>query len=141
MIRAVLDTNILVSALRSRNGASHEILSRLLRKEFELIIGNTTLAEYDEVLKRECPTFGVPVATVDRFLDALCAGATFFPTSSFWKPALPDPDDEAFAQLALEAKVGYLVTCNQRHFPSNRLPALGIVSPKEFLQVLKSLHP
>lgn len=141
MIRAVLDTNILLSALRSRNGASHEILSRLVKREFELIIGNTVLAEYDEVLKRECPGFGVPVATVNRFLDALCAGATCFSTSSFWKPALPDPDDEAFAQLALEAKVGYLVTCNLRHFPSGRLPALRVVSPKDFLQVLKSPNP
>lgn len=141
MIRAVLDTNILVSGLRSRNGASHEILSRLVQKEFELIIGNTVLAEYDEVLKRECPCFGVPLATVNRFLDALCAGATYFPTSSFWKPALPDPDDEAFAQLALEAKVGYLVTCNQRHFPPDRLPALRVVTPKEFLRVLKATLP
>lgn len=141
MIRAVLDTNILVSALRSKNGASYEILSRLVKKEFELIIGNTVLAEYDEVLKRECPAFGIPVAIVDRFLDTLCASSTFYQTSSYWKPALPDPDDEAFAQLALEAKVGYLVTCNQRHFPSGRLPALRVVSPKEFLQALKSLKP
>ena len=65
MIRAVLDTNILLSALRSRVGASHEILSRLVKREFELIIGNTVLAEYDEVLKHECPSFGVPVATVN----------------------------------------------------------------------------
>ena len=36
----------------------------------------------------------------------MCAKASFFKTSEFWKPALPDPDDEAFAQLALEAKVG-----------------------------------
>lgn len=141
MIRAVLDTNILLSALRSRNGASHEILSRLVNREFELIIGNTVLAEYDEVLKRECPTFGIPVATVDRVLNALCAASTYFSTSAFWKPALPDPDDEAFAQLALEAKVGYLVTCNQRHFPTDRLPALRVVSPKEFLQVLNFSNP
>lgn len=141
MVRAVLDTNILLSALRSRNGASHEILCRLVSRQFELVIGNTVLAEYDEVLKRECPRFGVPVATVDRFLDALCASSTYFQTSSFWKPALPDPDDEAIAQLALEAKVGYLVTCNQRHFPAERLPAIRVITPKELLQVLKSLNP
>ena len=141
MIRAVLDTNILLSSLRSRNGASYQILLRLVRKEFELIIGNTVLAEYEEVLKRECPTFGIPIATVDRLLDALCAASTYFQTSSFWKPALPDPDDEAFAQLALEAKVGYLITHNRRHFPPDRLPALQVILPKEFLLILKSLNP
>jgi len=78
---------------------------------------------------------------VERFLDAICASATFFRTSSFWKPALPDPDDEAFAQLALEAKVGYLVTCNIRHYPSLNLPALHVLPPGAFLQILKSNTP
>lgn len=141
MIRAVLDTNILLSALRSRNGASNAILARFLNKEFQWVIGNTVLSEYDEVLKRECPAFGLSAGTVNRFLDAVCAGASFHQTSSFWKPALADPDDEAFAQLALEAKVGYLVTCNLRDYPLERLPALRVVSPKEFLQVLRKSKP
>jgi len=141
MIRAVLDTNILLAALRSRQGASFEIVSRYRKGEFALVIGNTVLSEYDEVLKREGPNFGLAVTTVDRFLDALCVGAEPFQTSSFWKPSLPDADDEAIAQLALEAKVGYLVTFNQRHFPADRLPAVMVISPKEFLSVLQSIVP
>jgi predicted nucleic acid-binding protein len=123
MIRAVLDTNVLLAALRSRNGASFEILSRFTKRE---------------VLKRECSSFGQNIASIDKFLDALCAGASYVKTSSFWKPALPDPDDEAFAQLALEAKAGYIVTHNQRHFPSKQLPAVKVVSPQEFLDILRS---
>ncbi len=141
MIRAVLDTNVLLAALRSRNGASFEILSRFADDQFVMVIGNTVLSEYDEVLKRECPGFGIPLETVDRYLDAICARAVSFQTSAFWKPALPDPDDEAFAQLALEAKVGYLVTHNQRHFPTDRLPALKITTPKEFLHILQTAKP
>ena len=141
MIRAVLDTNVLLAALRSRHGASFEIVARYRKGEFGLVIGSTVLSEYDEVLKREGPGFGLMVSTTDRFLDALCAGAESFRTSSFWKPSLPDADDEAFAQLALEAKVGYLVTFNQRHFPADRLPAVKVVSPKEFLNVLQSIVP
>jgi putative PIN family toxin of toxin-antitoxin system len=141
MIRAVLDTNVLLSALRSRNGASFEILSRFADNQFVMIIGNTVLSEYDEVLKRECPAFGISLESVDRYLDAICARASFFKTSSFWKPALPDPDDEAFAQLALEAKVGYMVTHNLRHFPTDRLPALKITTPKEFLHILQTAKP
>lgn len=141
MIRAVLDTNVLLAALRSRHGASFEIISRYRQGEFSLLVSNTVLSEYDEVLKREGPSFGITTAIVNRYLDALCAGADAFPTSSFWKPSLPDADDEAFAQLALEAKVGYLVTFNQRHFPAERLPAVNVVSPKEFLHVLQSIVP
>jgi predicted nucleic acid-binding protein len=47
MIRAVLDTNVLLSALRSRNGASFEILSRFADNQFVMVIGNTVLSEYD----------------------------------------------------------------------------------------------
>ena len=141
MIRAVLDTNVLLAALRSRQGASFEIIARYRKGEFALLISNTVLSEYDEVLKREGPGFGLSPAVVDRFLDALCSEADSFSTSSFWKPSLPDADDEAFAQLALEAKVGYLVTFNQRHFPADRLPAVQVASPKEFLHVLQSILP
>ncbi len=141
MIRAVLDTNVLLAALRSRQGASFEIISRYRKGEFAMLISNTVLSEYDEVLKREGPGLGVTAATVDRYLDALCSGAAPFRTSSFWKPALPDADDEAVAQLALEAKVGYLVTFNQRHFPADRLPAVQVVSPKDFLNVLRTFVP
>ncbi len=82
-----------------------------------------------------------PLETVDRYQDAICARASFFKTTAFWKPALPNPDDEAFAQLALEAKVGYLVTHNQRHFPADRLPALKVTLPKEFLHILQTAKP
>jgi putative PIN family toxin of toxin-antitoxin system len=141
MIRAVLDTNVLLAALRSKNGASFEIVSRFLNNEFVLVMGNTVLTECDEVLKREAPSLGISLAVVDRFLDALCAGAEYFSTSSFWKPALPDRDDEAFAQLASEANVGYLVTHNIRHFPTMSLPAVQILTPKAFLSILQSIAP
>src|SRR3970282_1729749 len=102
--------------LRSRNGASFEIVRRYQHGEFSLVIANTVLTEYEEVLKREGPAFGLTSAIVERFLDGLCAGAGEFRPSGSWKPTLPDPDDEPLAQLALEAKVGYLVTHNLRHF-------------------------
>lgn len=141
MIRAVLDTNILLASLRSRNGASFEIVRRYQHGEFSLVIANTVLTEYEEVLKREGPAFGLTSATVDRFLDALCAGAEEFRVSGFWKPSLPDADDEPLAQLALEGKVGYLVTHNLRHFPADRLPAVCVLPPREFLQILKQPKP
>jgi predicted nucleic acid-binding protein len=47
MIRAVLDTNVLLAALRSRQVASYEIVSRYRKGEFALLISNTVLSEYD----------------------------------------------------------------------------------------------
>lgn len=50
MIRAVLDTNVPLAALRSRHGASFELVSRYRQGEFVLLVGNTILSEYDELL-------------------------------------------------------------------------------------------
>jgi putative PIN family toxin of toxin-antitoxin system len=128
MIRAVIDTNVLLAGLQSRNGASFALLSRFRAGQFVMVIANTVLTEYEEILKREGPKFGLNPSTVDRFLDALCAGAETYQPSGFWKPCLPDPDDEPLAQVAMEAKVAYLVTHNRKHFPSDRLPGVAIVT-------------
>jgi putative PIN family toxin of toxin-antitoxin system len=139
MIQAVLDTNVLLSALRSRNGASFEIMDRFDRGEFILLLSNTVLAEYEEVLKRELPSLGFSLAAVDAFLDELCLKARLCQVSAAWKPSLPDADDEAIAQLAIEVRTDYLVTHNVRHFPPDRLVAAArVVEPRTFLNILRT---
>lgn len=137
MIRAVLDTNVFLSAFRSRNGASYEIVDRFERREFTLLLSQTVLAEYEEVLKRELLPLGFPLKVIELFLDDLCRSVEIFRPSGFWKTALPDADDEALAQLAMESKIDYLVTHNVRHFPADRLPAVRVVDPKTFLNILR----
>lgn len=137
MIRAVLDTNVFLSALRSRSGASFQIVDRLERGEFVLVLSQTVLAEYEEVLNRELIPLGYPVAAIGVFLDDMCRSVEIHRPSGFWKTALPDPDDEALAQLATESKIDYLVTHNLRHFPVDRLPAVRVVDPKTFLNILR----
>ncbi len=105
MIRAILDTNVVLSALRSRNGASFEIMKRLELGEFTLLLSNTVLAEYEEILKRELVPLGFSHVWIEQFLDELCLEAQSFKPSASWKPALPDPDDEPLAQLAMESKI------------------------------------
>lgn len=137
MIRAILDTNVVLSALRSRNGASFEIMKRFELGEFTLLLSNTVLAEYEEILKRELVPLGFSDVWIEQFLDELCFEAQSFKPSASWKPALPDPDDEPLAQLAMESKIDYLVTHNVRHFPADRLPAVRVVDPKTFLDILR----
>ncbi|WP_395747207.1 putative toxin-antitoxin system toxin component, PIN family [Prosthecobacter sp.] len=137
MIRAVLDTNVILSALRSRNGASFEIVARYRQGEFLLYLSQTVLAEYEEILKREMLPQGLPLMAIDRFLDAISSNAVQFRTSALWKPSLPDSDDEALAQLAMESKIDYLVTHNLRDFPAGRMAAVRVVDPKTFLDILR----
>jgi hypothetical protein len=78
---------------------------------------------------------------MDRECRSRCQ-APRLPIVISFSPHSPDrPEVGPCHQLALEAKVGYLVTCNLSDDPSKRLPALRIVLPKEFLRILESIRP
>ncbi|MBI4663770.1 MAG: putative toxin-antitoxin system toxin component, PIN family [Verrucomicrobia bacterium] len=136
--RAVVDTNVLYTGLRSRNGASFQILDGLWQRRWILVLSNTILTEYEEVLKRNAPSLGLTVERVDALLDAFCALAECHEPAGFWTPILPDPDDEAFVQLAVGAKVSCLVSHNLRHLAPARAVGVNLLAPRDFLAMLKA---
>ena len=105
-----MDTNVLVAGLRSKGGASHELLARLRSGDWTLVLSNTVLGEYHEILHREAESVGLVYDEADTYLDAVCEMAERFSPATRWQPAANDPDDEAIIQLAREAEVLYLVT-------------------------------
>lgn len=72
LLRAVMDTNVLVAAFRSRQGASFELLRRLRRGEWSVMLSNHLLYEYEELLKRE-GGLHLSESDVDNILNFLCA--------------------------------------------------------------------
>lgn len=136
-MRAVLDTNVLVAGLRSRDGASYELL-RLLRKgTWKLVLSNTLVSEYHEILHREAGALQLTHAEVDAYLDALCALAEQRTLTSEWQPAAADPDDEPLVQLAREAGVLYLVTHNVRDVRGASQFGVQVLRPAEFLNLIR----
>ena len=101
--RAVMDTNVLYAALRSSTGASYEVLRRLRAGEWTLLLSNTVVTEYEEILQREAADLGLDPAEIGPLLDDLCLLAERHPRLEPREPMLPHPDDEAFAQLAVAA--------------------------------------
>jgi len=138
MLRAALDTNVLLSGLRSQRGAAFELLRLLRAGHWRLVLSNATLTEYEELLKREAGSLGLTLPAIDRFLDALCALAERYEPSGNWAPSLPDADDEAFAQLAAEARTDALATFNVRHFAPVRSRGIPVMTPAEFLAMLRA---
>lgn len=136
--RAVMDTNVLYAALRSSTGASHEVLRRLRAGEWTLLLSNTVVTEYEEILQREATVLGLVPAEIGPLLDDLCLLAERHPRLEPREPMLPDPDDEAFAQLADAARADALLTHNLAHFePALRL-GIPVVTPRDFLGTLRS---
>ncbi len=69
MREIVLDTNVLVSALRSRRGASYQIVSLIGTGTFRPNVSVALAIEYEEVLKRSAVISLLTEGEVDRFLD------------------------------------------------------------------------
>jgi len=135
-LRAVLDTNVLVAALRSRSGASFEIFRRLLKNEWTAILSNHLIYEYEEVLKRQAVTFTLNYNDVDELLSAICARAEEISLRHHWDPVLADPDDEPLVQLAQESGALVIVTHNTRHLhPATQL-GIQVLKPREFMAKL-----
>jgi putative PIN family toxin of toxin-antitoxin system len=131
--RVVLDTNILVSALRSRRGASFKLVSLIGKGKFSLHISVPLVLEYEEVLLRHKHA---PLTNkdIEAFLDYLCKVAEPQRIFYLWRPFLKDADDDMVLELAFNARCSHIVTFNSKDFRGSEQFGLQVVTPKEFLK-------
>lgn len=93
------------------------------------------LSEYRDVLNR--PKFSFAKENVEGFLDQI-EQEGFLVSVKPLRFHLPDPDDEPFLEVALSGGTKAIVTGNKRHFPRKEYEGIKILSPAEFLEVLKN---
>jgi len=136
MIRAILDTNVILASLLSKRGAAFEILQRLRRGEWRLVLSNHLLLEYEEVLKRNAAVIGLTLGEVDLFLNSLCMAADCVELPAPQTPRLPDPDDEPLLRLAEASGARLVSTHNLRHFRPAAAHGVTVLPPREFLTIL-----
>jgi putative PIN family toxin of toxin-antitoxin system len=138
-LRVVLDTNVLVAAARSRNGASFALLTALRHDQFRLLASVPLFLEYEAVLKRpeQLAAGRRSLAMVNAFLDALALRLE--PVSMFylWRPQLRDAADEMVLETALNGRADALVTFNIGDFKAAEKFALPVIDPAAFLQLLR----
>jgi uncharacterized protein len=134
MIRVVIDTNILVSALLQPLGLPAQVFVLAFSGSIQLCVSGEVYAEYEEVISR--PRFQRDEETIAATLRAIREQA-------FWvKPTGPvracsDPDDDIFLECAQAAQADYIVTGNLRHFPETWEGA-RIVPPRRLLEVIQA---
>lgn len=132
---AVIDTNVLVSALLSshENAATFQVVSRLFSGDVIPVFSDVILAEYNEVLRRKKFHFSEDV--VRTLLDTITSiGENITPSPS--GEVLPDMKDLPFYEVVLEKEAynAYLITGNIKHFPDKP----NIVTAREFLTILEA---
>lgn len=114
----VLDTDVLVAAIRSRLGASRAWVRAVLTGEAMLLLSVPLALQYEAVLIRSehLAASGASIAQIMALLDALCAVCRPVDISFLWRPMLRDPDDEMVLETAANGRADRLLTFNERHF-------------------------
>lgn len=136
-MRVVFDTCVVVAGLRSKRGASYELLRRLGTDEFETAVSVPLVLEYEEVLKSQSKSLGLTHEDVGDLIDYLCAVSVQQQVFFLWRPQLPDPDDDTVLELAANARCEVIVTHNVRDFVGSERFGVRVMTPGQFLKQLR----
>jgi putative PIN family toxin of toxin-antitoxin system len=139
MVRAVLDTSVLVAAARSRNGASYQLVSMLPTSRFDFALSIALYTEWQAVLTRpEHMPPGVAVEGVLAYLRYLASIAHLQDVHFLWRPFLRDPDDDMVLECAVASDSQYIVTHNIRDFSRVTELKVHAITPADFLKLLRT---
>ena len=132
MIRVVIDTNIIVSALLQPLGPPAQVFSLAVGGAIQLCTSGEVYAEYEEVIRR--PRFRRDESVILAALDAIREKALWVrPTETV--RACTDADDDIFLECAQAARAGYVVTGNLKHFPAAWADT-KVVTARDFLEIM-----
>lgn len=117
-MRLVLDTNVVIAALRSPTGGSAALLRAIRRGCGTLVLTPALLLEYEAVcqLAEHRLASGLSAREIDAFLDGLVLLAEPVATYFRWRPQLSDPSDEMVLEAAVNGRAQAIITFNLRHY-------------------------
>lgn len=141
MRRVVLDTSVVVAALRSVSGAGNAVLREVAHGRLTPLVTPALFLEYEAVLKRaeQRIVHGLDHDGVDRFLAALASASEAVEISFQWRPQLTDANDEMVLETALNGRADALITHNVKHFAAAVARFdLRVLRPGDLLKELRS---
>ena len=116
-MRLVLDTDVVVAAMRSDRGASRQLLLAALERRITLLVSVPLMLEYEAALTRpeHLKAIGLRAEEVNEVLAALAAVMEPVALRFLWRPRLKDPADEMVLETAVNGGADRLTTFNVRH--------------------------
>ena len=131
MIYAVIDTNVIVSALITKNSeaATIHVIRAVLNGQVVPVYNKAILREYEEVLKRK--KFHLDKSVVDSMISYFMAFGVE-EEQIHTDLAFQDEDDRVFYEVSLSNDDAYRVTGNLKHYPRT----IKVLTPSEFVKLL-----
>jgi uncharacterized protein len=139
LLRVVIDTNHIMSAILSARGASAKLIDWLTKEEeyFRLLISQPIWEEYHTVADWLIPK--ARHEEKERILHTLRLQADWIEPTALLN-VCSDKSDNCFLECAVDGKADYLVTKNIRHFPPKEYQGVKIVRIRTFLEVLEKME-
>ncbi len=131
--RLVIDTNVIVSGLRSTEGASYLLLSHIETMPWKMCVSSALLLEYEEQLLNDQSVSLLSDAAIQDFLDIIADRSEHVQIFYRWRPQLKDPDDDMVLETAVNGTATHIVTYNLRDFRNVERFGLKACTPKDFL--------
>jgi putative PIN family toxin of toxin-antitoxin system len=135
----VIDTNVLISALRSRRGASYRLLTLIDAGKFEVNISVPLVLEYEQTALNHILETPLSKEDIGDILDYICRVSNRKKVFYLWRPALKDPKDDMILELAVTAGCDFIVTYNKQDFQGAERFGLEVVTPRSFLERIGEL--
>jgi len=132
-ILAVIDTNVIVSALLNHDGESNPsiVLTNVISGNITPLYNEDIISEYKDVLSRD--KFPFRQEDIESTIDLFVKKGILIDSTVPIKENYPDLDDVVFYEVAMSMEGTYLVTGNIKHFPINSI----VVTPAEMVEILK----
>lgn len=138
--KIVIDTNVILSALRSSRGASFKLLSIIDKDLFEFSLSVPLFIEYEAVAKRNLELLGLTESILNDILDYLAEMGSKREIYFLWRPYLKDPKDDLVLELAVESESDFIVTYNKKDFRNIDKFGLKSLTPQEFLKLIEVIR-
>jgi putative PIN family toxin of toxin-antitoxin system len=132
----VIDTNVLLAALKSSRGASYRLLTLIGTGHFTINISVPLILEYEAILLKYLAETALSTDDLDNILDYVCAVAHHQSIYYLWRPFLKDTKDDMVLELAVAASSQFIITFNQKDFGGIEQFGLRPLTPKAFLQLI-----
>ena len=139
-LQIVIDTNVVVAALRSPRGASHRMIRLLGSGHFDIHISVPLILEYESVVLRQLDDLPITPGDVDDVLNYICQVAVAHEIYYTWRPFLSDPDDDMLLEIAVTSGSDAIVTFNKHDFSGCERFGLRLLTPADLLREIGVLE-
>ncbi len=136
-VYAVLDTSVLVAGLRSRNGASFQILRAIRQGDIQIAVSVALVLEYEAVALRPGMLPAFRPEEIGEIINGLCRLADHQQVFFAWRPFLSDPDDDLILELAVAASASFVITHNTADFHGSESMGVRAITPATALNLIR----